>query len=212
MIFKILIMKVLGNKSLSSALAVVINVLWWLEWIGGIVCIVLGSIAAQVRKGFALQVPINYSNLTIGRVNSINKDFPMGILNTTNGVISLHINASWQNIVMLLIGYGLIFSVIVIMTYQLKRIFQNFKQNLPFNELNMLRIRNIAIVLISYSFVQWLFVIAVNQILNSNLQFKHLDLTYNFDVGYLLVGIALFVVEGIFRIGISMEEEKQLTI
>ncbi|MEX8547827.1 MAG: DUF2975 domain-containing protein [Mucilaginibacter sp.] len=205
-------MKILGNKSLSGVLSVVINVLWWLEWVGAIACIFLGIIAAQIRKGFTLQVPINYSPVTIRQLYPIKKDFPMGILNTTDGTLSIHVPANWQNITMLLIGYGLIFSTIVIITYQLKRIFENFKQNVPFNEFNMLRIRNIAVVLISYSFVQGLFVVVVNQILKSNLRFTHLELAYDFNVSYLLVGIALFVVEGVFRKGISLEEEKQLTI
>jgi hypothetical protein len=63
-----------------------------------------------------------------------------------------------------------------------------------------------------YSFAQWAFAFAINMFLNSNFQFKHLDLTYDFNISCLLMGVALLVVEEIFKAGLLLEEEQQLTI
>ncbi|RYE20105.1 MAG: DUF2975 domain-containing protein [Sphingobacteriaceae bacterium] len=205
-------MKILGKNSLSSVLATVINVVWWLEWTAAIVLIGLASITAHVRRKFALQIPINFSSTNLAQVHSVNQKLPGGLINTKEGTFSMHIDANWQNNLMLLIGYGVIFSTIIIITYQLKKIFENFKQGLPFNKLNMVRIRNIAFVLMGYSFVQWLFAYVVNALLNLNFQFGHLDLTYNFNISYLLTGVALLVVEEIFKTGLLLEEQQQLTI
>ncbi|MES2376262.1 MAG: DUF2975 domain-containing protein [Bacteroidota bacterium] len=205
-------MKQLGNKSLSAVLAVVVNLLWWAEWAFGAWCIYMGAMAAHIRKAFALQVPISYSPMTMSVVPPIKKNGEVGILNTTNGVLSVHIDANWQNIGMLLIGYGLIFAVIVTITYQLKKILQSFSKDQPFHRSNMSRIKIIALVLISYSIVQWLFIIAVNHILIATFGFKHLELTYDFNITCFLIGVALFIVEGIIKTGLSLEEERQLTI
>ncbi|MDB5023280.1 MAG: hypothetical protein JWP78_1035 [Mucilaginibacter sp.] len=193
-------------------LAAAVNLLWWLEWIAGGLCMVRGGMAAYIRKGFALQVPISYSATTIGQIRPLEKNGSVGILNATDGTLSVHIGANWHNIGMLLIGYGLLFAVIVTITYQFKKILQSFKRDQPFQRSNVSRIKKIALILIGYSLVQWLFIIAVNQILISNFQFKHLDLTYDFNSTCLLVGVVLLVVEGIFKTGLSLEEDKQLTI
>ena len=205
-------MKLLGNKSLSAVLTFAVNLLWWLEWIAGGTYIIMGAMTARIRKGFALQVPISYSATTTGQIHSIEQNGPVATFNTNNGTLSIHIDANWRNIVMLLIGYSMLFAVIVTITYQLKKILESFSQNQPFHKLNMSRVRNIALVLICYSVVQGLFVITVNHILISTFIFKHLDLTYDFNISCLLTGIILLVVEGIFKTGLSLEEDKQLTI
>lgn len=205
-------MKHLGNKSLSAILAVTVNLLWWLEWFAGGICVVMVFIAAHVRKGFALQIPISYSPISIRQIYSVKKNGDFSVLNSTNGILSVHVDANWQNIVILLIGFGALFAAIVIITYQFKKILESFKRDQPFHRLNMLRVRNIALVLICYSLVHWLFIITVNHILISSFLFKHMDLTYDFNLSCLLMGIVLLVVEGIFKTGLLLEEDKQLTI
>ncbi|WP_214225644.1 DUF2975 domain-containing protein [Pedobacter sp. B4-66] len=205
-------MKTLGNKSLSTVIAITLNVVWWIEWAVAAGFLILLAVAGHIRGGYVLQLPVTFSETTISTVRSISSNFPGGHINATDGILSLQIQANSPNIILLLFGYGLIFASINIITYQLKIIFSNFKKNLPFNELNINRIRNIAIVLIAYSVVQWLYVVLVNVILSSNLKWGHMDLTYNFSVSYALMGLMLIIVAEIFKIGLSLEEEKQLTI
>ncbi|WP_214072384.1 DUF2975 domain-containing protein [Mucilaginibacter sp. dw_454] len=205
-------MKILGNKSLSAFLAIVATLLFWAELAAGSVFVVMLFTAAHIRKAFALQVPISYSSTSMLQIYSAKRNGDFSILNTTDGILSIHIGASWQNIMILLTGYGLLFAVVVMITYQLKKIFGSFKQNQPFHKSNMYRVRYIAFVLISYSVIQWLFVIAVNKILLQIFIFDHLDLTYNFNINCFLMGIVLLAVEGIFRTGLALEEDKELVI
>ncbi|SEA76501.1 DUF2975 domain-containing protein [Pedobacter hartonius] len=205
-------MKILGNKSLSAVISIILNFVWWIEWAFAAVFIIMMWISIHIRGECVLPLPVTFSEITIGTVQSINKTFPGGHINTTNGILSLQVQANIINVVLLAIGYGFIFALISIITYQLKMIFSNFKKHLPFNTLNIYRIRNIAIVLIAYSVVQWLYVVLVNTILNSQIKWRHMELSYSFNVNYALMGVILIIVAGIFQIGLSLEEEKQLTI
>jgi hypothetical protein len=206
-------MKILGNKSLSAVIAMILNFAWWIEWAFAAVFLIIMGISGQIRGAYVLPLPVTFSETTIGTVQSISKTFPGGHINTTNGILSLTIQSNLTNVVLLLVGCGFIFASISIITYQLKMIFSNFKKNLPFNILNIYRIRNIAIVLIAYSVVQWLYVVLVNMILNSKMKWDHhLELSYSFSVNYALMGVVLIIVVGVFQIGLSLEEEKQLTI
>ncbi|HEY2580456.1 MAG TPA: DUF2975 domain-containing protein [Mucilaginibacter sp.] len=146
------------------------------------------------------------------QVPPVNKDFPGGILNSTNGNLFIQMHATWQNVTMLLIAFVSISAMILIITYQLKVIFSNFKQNLPFNELNISRMRNIAIVLIAYSVLQWVTVVIMNQMLLSNLNWGSVKLTYGFNISCLFTGLILLIVAEIFKLGVLLEEEKSLTI
>jgi len=205
-------MNYIGKKSLSSVLAVVVTILWWAEWLFGVGCIGAALITANVRKMFALQVPISFEPISIHKMEAYVDAHKVGILNTTNGTLSIHIDATWQNMALMLVGYGALFAVIVTITYQIKQIFKSFKQDEPFQKSNLFRIRLIALILIAYSIFQWLFVIVTNQILLSKFIFHHLDLTYDFNVSCLVTGIVMLVLEGIFKMGVTLEEDKQLTI
>lgn len=205
-------MKNLGKRSLSAVMAIAVNLLWWAEWIAGALGVFMVLTAAHIRKAFALQVPITYTPMSMAQIYSAKQKGDFSILNTTNGTLSIHVGADWKTIVALLTGYGAIFAVIVIITYQVKRIFESFKQDQPFQQANIYRVRNIALVLIGYSVVQWSSVIVINQFLLSNFIFHHLDLTYDFNYTCLLIGVVLLAVEGVFKTGLALEEEKQLTI
>jgi hypothetical protein len=205
-------MKKLGQKSLSSVLAAAINVLWWLEWFIGAAGAVTGVITALVRRGFAIQLPVSFSAVSIKQIYAVNHTAGFSVLNTTSGKLSIYIKASFQNTAGILIVYGLILTVALIITFQLKEIFISFKRNEPFQMLNLKRIRKIALTLILASVVQWLFVIIVNQYLNTNFFLGNLKPTYDYNWSCFLIGIILIVVEGIFKIGLELEEEKQLTI
>jgi len=205
-------MKTLGNKSLSAILAKAINIIWWLEWVAYIVVVTVIIMTAIIRKAYAVSIPVTFTEITIRQVHPLNKDFPLGILNTTSGNLSLHLNAAWQNVLMLEIGFSLLFAVVILVTYQLKVIFSSFRQDIPFSEVNISRIRNIAFVLMAYSVVQWLFVIVVNQILITNLRWEHMQLTYSFNISCLFTGVILIVVAEIFRQGTLLDNEQKLTI
>jgi hypothetical protein len=205
-------MKHLGKKSLSAVLAFAANLLLWIEIGGACVAVFMLLMAAHIRKAFALQVPISYSPMTSALIQAEGHERNFGILNTTAGILSIHIDATWQNIVFLILGYGALFAVVLMITYQLKRIFESFRQDQPFHQSNIGRIKNIAFILIGYSVVQWVFVIVTNQLLLAIFTFKHLELTYDFNFSCLTLGVVLLAVQGVFKAGLALEEDKQLTI
>jgi len=205
-------MQVLGNKSLSAILARIINTFWWLEWIAFCV-VIIATIAAGIgKKTFTIDIPVTYAAITLKQIAPVNSDFASGILNATSGHLSLDVGTSWQSVIVLITGFAIVFAVAITITYQLKIIFSNFKKNLPFTELNISRIRNIAFILITYSVIQWLFIIVVNQILMSNLKWEQVKLTYSFNLSALSIGIVLVVIAEIFKLGAWLDNERKLTI
>ncbi|MEO8886532.1 MAG: DUF2975 domain-containing protein [Mucilaginibacter sp.] len=206
-------MKTLGKKSLSAVITGIINVVWWLEWVACFVFIVMLLLVAYFRRGYSLGIPITFSDRTImAPVISLDKSLPNGIVNTTSGVFSLHVMATWQNVSLMILATLLIFAVVSIITYQLKAIFSNLSKNQPFNELTIVRIRNIAFILMAYSVLQWLGNIYITQMFIRNFNWRYTELTYSFNFSCLFMGIILIVVAEIFKIGASLEEEQKLTI
>jgi hypothetical protein len=206
-------MKHLGKKSLSAVLAFAANLLLWVEIGAACIGVCMVFLAAYFRRAFALQIPISYLPMTSAQIQSAGQNKNFGVINTTNGILSINVDASWQNIMLILLGYGALLAVVVLITYQIKRIFENFRQDQPFHQSNIGRIANIALILIGYSLVQWTFVIVVNQILLSRFTIWHnLELTYDFNFSCLIVGVVLLAVQGVFKAGLVLEEDKQLTI
>ena len=205
-------MKTLGKNSLSSTLSTIINVIWWIEWIFFIALIGVITVTTIIKKEFAVNIPVTFSDITLRQVHGVNSNSPTGVLNTNSGNLYLHVDATWQNVSMLLIECVLIFSIVALITYQLKNIFSSFKKNIPFNNTNIARIRTIAFVLMIYSGVQWLFVIMVNQILISNLKWEHITLTYSFNISCFVTGIVLIVIAEIFKLGYLLDDEIKQTV
>jgi hypothetical protein len=205
-------MKRLGSKSLSAFLATAVNIIWWLEILGGCTLAVMVFITAHIRRGFALQVPVTYSPITIKQIYPVGTGNDFSVLNTNNGILSIHVPANWQTIALLLIGFGLLFSVVLLITYQLKKLMEKLSNNQPFHSTNRFRIRNVAWLLMGYSVAQWIFTIVVNQILLMNFNFRHMELTYDFNISCFLIGLVILVLEGIFKAGSALEEEQQFVI
>ena len=206
-------MKSLGNKSLSKILSIILNIMWWIEWIGSGILITVILITCFLGKNISLNFPLTFSSVTFKTVTSISKDIPAGVINVMNGNFYLPIDNTWQNIWMLLAGSIVICAVFIVITHQLKLIFSSLSNNQPFNELNVLRIRNIGIVLIVFSFLQFLSNIILNQFLLSHFNWEEgIKLTYTFNVGYLITGVILIIVAEIFKEGVSLKEETNLTI
>ncbi len=206
-------MRTLGNKSLSAIIAVAINIIWWLEWIAaGIVTAVI-IIASFTQRSISLSLPVTFSNVVFKQLVSANKDQPEGQLEVMNGNVSFQINNNIQNMLILLAGTAVIFFALLLLTYQLKLIFSRLARNHPFDEANIPRLRNIGFILIGFSFLQWLISVVIDQVLTSRFKWGDgVSLTYSFNISYLVAGIILIIVAGIFKTGVSLEEEQSLTI
>jgi hypothetical protein len=206
-------MNIFKKGSTAYLLHKCLNVIWYIEWIALLIAVVTLALAGFIRRGYAMQLPITFkSRYTQDILDARHINLGKAILNADAANLSIHVDANWQNILMIVSGYGSIFAVVVIITYQLRKMSKDFQLEAPFQQLSLIRIKYISFVLISYTAVQWLFVIGVNQFIYFNYQVRSYELTYNFNFSCLIMGIILLVVTEIFKAGIELEEERKLVI
>jgi hypothetical protein len=205
-------MKIFKYGANSLVLFRIFNVIWYIEWIVAITFLVMLGVAGHMRGGYALQLPITFEEHTAARLAPINGNTESGILNTTAAILVYHVDANLQNIIMIIFGYGSVFTVVVLITGQLRLMSKDFNLNAPFQKLSIFRIKYIAFVLIGYSFIQWLFVAVVNHFTYQNFKIKNLALTYDFNFSCLIIGVILLIVVEIFKVGIELEEERKLIV
>ena len=206
-------MKKLGNKSLSSFLGLSLNIIWWIEWIlcSAILSVLL--IVSIVKNELNLSVPVTFASVDYKKIGSQDNSIPGAHLELTNGNISFPIHTDLPNILLLITGFALFFSVVILITYQLKLIFSSFVQQQPFHERNIPRIRKIGIILIIFSFLQFLFRIVLTQFLITHFKWEDgIVLTYSFNISCLITGVILIIIAEIFKLGSSLEEESKLTV
>ena len=135
-------MKALGNKSLSGILALIANILWWIEWISATVIAGTIIIMTFIKKDVSLSVPVTFSSAGLKRIGSLDKNFPGGLLEAQDGNFSFPYPLHLLNSLILLIGLAVVFTAAIVITYQLKRIFSSFVRQHPFHEQNRKRIKN----------------------------------------------------------------------
>lgn len=187
--------------------------LWLIELIIGMIFIIVFITVAIIRKKFVIFLPITFSSDMSRLLNLENLSFPFGIFKANAGYISVHVAANWVNLICIFSGFLLAFVCIAIITKQIKGIFLNFSQKEPFNLLNSYRIRNIGLMLIGFSCIQWVYKICINNILITEINVNpKFELTYDFNFSFLLMGIVLLIVSKIFKIGSRLEAEHKLTI
>jgi hypothetical protein len=206
-------MKALGHKSLAAVLAIIINVIWWLEWAAAALVTIVVLITSFSKREVSLDLPVTFSRTSFKNIINTSAAASSGLLQVSNGDFRCPIPIDWQNTLLLLAGFALLFSIIILLTRQLKVIFFNLRHGQPFNESNTASIRNIGILLVALSVLQWIFIIVLNSFLSSHFKWNTgIQLTYQFNLSYLLTGILLIIAAQIFRLGVTLEEEKQLTI
>jgi hypothetical protein len=206
-------MKTIGRRSLSTIIATGLKVIWWGEWAWIAYKIYMILAAAYYRGGYAPHVPITFEDATIAApIKSLYTAITTTHLNCTSGDLYFSVDATWKSISVLIAFYLIVFAAISITTYQLKLIFSNFSKNLPFNEVNIPRIKNIAYVLLAYTIVQWTGTIIIREVLVRIVHWRRFELTYDFNFNYLILGLVLLFVAEIFKMGTALEEENNLTI
>jgi Protein of unknown function (DUF2975) len=206
-------MKVLGKRSLSTVLAVTINIVWWLEWIAMGAMLVAIILAFTVKQTVKLDVPVSMAPAAGTVVNAEDALSPTGMLFPMQGHFSFQIDTNLQNAFILVAGTLIVFGFLMRVTYHLKLIFLSFKQGQPFNEANFERIRNIGLALIAFCVLQFIFNIGLRSFLTTHFKWPNgMALTYSFNVNFLVTGLILIVLSEIFKLGVFLEEDKNLTI
>ena len=206
-------MKAIGSKSLTKILFFIINIIWWLEWIAFSIVAFVFVITSFTQKYITINLPFSFSPVHFRSVMSLNKDLLNGSLQVMNGNFSFLLHNSFFNTLICLIGLVAVFSFILLITYLIKLIFACFSNNDPFNELNMKRMNLIGVLLIGFSFLEFLFNILINLYLKSQFDWKEsISLTVEYNVTYLLTGVILIIIAGVIKLGSSLDNENKLTI
>lgn len=206
-------MKAIGSKSLTNILFFIINVVWWLEWISYIIITGVFIITSFTQKYIKLDFLISFVPVNFKSVRTLNNNVLDGSLKVMNGNFSFLIQNSFLNTLICLIGIVALFSVILLITYELKMIFSSFTKNDPFNEMNIKRMNLIGIILIGFSFIQLILNILMNQYLKSHFNWNDaVTLITLFNSNYLVAGVIVIIIAGIIKLGASIENENKLTI
>ena len=206
-------MNILGKRSLSGILTVIINIIWWIEWVA--YASVTGAIiiAFITNRHVNLKVPVTFSSIVIKQIHRTGQNNSPGQLEVLSGEYLFGIRMNLLTTLILLAGFTITFLLIILVTRHLKIIFSNLKKNFPFNEVNAWRIRNIGIIFIIASLLQWIFNIALTRFLLSDFNWgNEIDLTYRFNVSFMITGIILIIIAEIVKQGTSLNEENNLTI
>ena len=206
-------MKAIGSKSLTKILFFIVNVLWWLEWIAFSIVAIVFVITSFTQKYISINLPISFSPVNFKSVEALNKDLLNGSLQVISGNFSFLLYNSFFNTFICLIGLVAVFSFILLITYQIKLIFSSFIMNDPFNELNIKRMNLIGVLLIGFSFLEFIFNIVINLYLKYQYNWNEgVSLTVGYNITYLLTGVILIIIAGVINLGASLENENKLTI
>ncbi len=206
-------MKSSGNKTLSKILSIFLNIIWWIEWIGTGILLSMILVTSFLGRSISLNFPVTFSPVSFKTVPSVNKDIPPGVINVMDGNFYVAVNHTWQNVLMLVAIVIAVAAVFIVITWHLKRIFRSLCYNEAFGEDNVLRIRQIGLVLIVFAVLQFLTNIIINGFLKTHFTWdESIQLTYAFRFSYLFTGLVLIVVAQIFKEGVNLKEETNLTI
>jgi len=205
-------MKIFQKTPAALILSRTLNLIWYFEWLTGFTFIVMLAISGYTRGAYALQLPVTFEKHTAAILQPINGNFQIGVLNSNSAILSYHVDANLPNIIMILFGYGSVFAVVVLITDQMRKMSKGFSLNSPFQKMSITRINIIAVILIGYSLLQWLFVLVVNQFVYRSFKIKTFELTYDLNFNCLIIGVILLLVVEIFKVGIELEEERKLVI
>ncbi|MEP7278008.1 MAG: DUF2975 domain-containing protein [Bacteroidota bacterium] len=206
-------MKNLGKKSIAKILSAMIQIVWWMEWIGAIAITAGLLIMPFFKKNTSFTTPVTFSAFTIKMVAANETTLQAGRLNATGGNFSFLVPTGLISSLIMILIVVAAFSFFIAATYQLRLIFSSFAKNEPFVEFNTSRIRNLGIILIVYAFAHLIYHIALNEYLTNHFKWaSDIRLTYSFNLGALLTGITLIVIAEVFKLGTSLNNEQKLTI
>jgi hypothetical protein len=195
-----------------SAITFGSRIVWlWILLIGVPFIIIAMLAIIYGSNDFSTKVPVKLDDTFIRKIPRIDEP-KTHMLIANSGTITVRIQRTWQNMALLFSCILALFGGVLVTTYQIKSIIRSFRRNEPFDKINLRRIRIIAFVLIAYFVGKQVYILVAKQIVSSMFVFDHMKLGYDRDFGFLIAGLALLVLEAVFKRGTYLEEEEQLTI
>lgn len=194
-------MSLLGEKSVSSTLGIVLKVVWY-----------IGIAVLLISVGLIIIDLINPSYF----IDKVSFGLKLQVMGLRLNVSSASIQPPRITLSMLIICAVMPFSLCFI--YQLRKIFESLTHNKPFTLENSKRLKIMSILLIIGSLAYSLASFAVGSLyLHDTLDQLHLpdlEITYalHFNFEMLYFGIVLLILAEIFHHGCLLQEEVDFTV
>ena len=200
-------------KSILKRISQAVNVIWYLEIIASITFIAAFLASANIRTQFILMLPVDFAQLNLTKIESLNSNFENARLDGYSGTLVFHIESNWKNIASMTGVYILLIGILIFITYHIRKIFKNFENNQHFINNNIIHLRLIAGIITIAPILQIILMLVANHIIEDNLKLgPFLNLSTSFNYGLFISGIMLFSVIEIFKLGIELEDEQKLTV
>lgn len=208
-------MRAMGKRSVSSFLAVLINVAWYLVAITLVLMLVLAAVPLFMDLSHTeLGIPVSFSvdtrSFAVTAPGVTKADItdahgsgtlrfppPSGVVLTTGA---------------LLVAAGMAIGLWVLT--QLRAVFRTLRDGHPFVAANAVRIRWIGYAVIVGAVVQSLVTYGANTYARSHVVVDGLrfDAWPRFDVYAIICGLIILVIAEVFRAGTHLDEDQSLTI
>ncbi len=205
-------MKAFGKNSVSSVLKVVVNIAWYLQLIGIglILVIVILAWCGVLTENIKIEPPaeFNTSGVLIEtgvEASSIQKTERPAILSKVNRDSTI-------------VFYGLRTSIFLMLslyvTFLLKKILRSLSSGIPFTLENSKRIRYISyIIMLTPAVVLVLDLVSLYWFQPSDsIQNGKVIFLPGFDLITLFLGLVIFIIAEVFKVGYEIQEEQKLVI
>lgn len=206
-------MKYFGSNSLSSIINKAINFIWYTQLIVFTVVLigVLVGVSSNVSRSY--RWPVTISQKADIEINAMSNSVSNAKVIVTNGELLFSGNNNRDNVVITFVALALIFGTVLLITFQLKKIFSTFKKTEPFVVSNSKRIRLIGIILIGSCLLKFLFGIFYTRYLNAHFQWdQKIIFGQSLDLGTIFIGVLVIILAQVFRLGTELQEDNNLTI
>lgn len=203
-------MQYIGKKSLSGVLRTVASIALVLEIVlaGVIVVALLVTMCFQSSRTYTW--PVTFEARQYAGISPAHAGVAEAQLSYSEGVLKFSGRNDWGQMLLTITGVILGFGTVIYITIQLKRILGAFRRAEPFSAPSARAMVCIGAALVAYPLLKLGFDILFARYLNSRFEGLHFGL--QFHPLPIFCGLLVLVVAYIFRLGLQLQEEKNLTI
>ncbi len=202
-----------SQKGSLTILQIGINMIWlWVLLVGiPFMVLVVFVILNGSNDFFTIKVPVEFEEVFIRKVPRIDSS-KVHMLIADSGTISVRIYRTWQNMTIMAICFLSLYLAFLVVVCQIKNIIKSLRQGKPFDKENLKRLRVVGYVLVLFFISKQVYIFLAQKVLFSMFDFNHIELAYDKNVGILITGLIMLSLEAVFKRGVVLEEEEQLTI
>jgi len=209
-------MKALGKWSIASFLGMWLTVLWWLLWVAMLGVVLVTSYVAISGNPVddLMDVPIIFE-LTPSLYDITSDRLDVSGARITDAEGMLRFTSTNTLATLTYLGLALAyFSVLVVVIYQLRKIFRSLAGGTPFSLENASRIRLIGLFVIFGELAESLVVFACQLYVKSAFLTSGLEIKAGVDleISAIFAGLVLLVIAEVFRLGAELQEDRELTV